>query len=120
MLATSTGGLRGILPDWGKIDESDYVCFLDEKFRKSEYDCLTYNNIRHVVFLMILIIIIKSFLALTTTMMIKFEKKDVIPEERFIIKRIFLLLNRQMGKVVMTKILFALQIEIITGTLVGL
>ena len=108
LLASSSGGLRGILPDWGKIDESDYVCFLDDKFRKADFDCLTYNNIRHIVFITFLVVLLKCFLALSTTIILYYEKKDVIPEERFFLKKILLLLNRQMGRVVLTKILFAL------------
>ena len=120
LLATSSGSLKSILPDWGKIDESDYVCFLDEKFRKSNFECLTYNNIRHVFLITILVVLIKSFLALSSTIIMFYEKKNVIPEERSIFKRVLLLVNRQMGKVLLTKILFALQIEILTGTMVGL
>ena len=76
LLSTSTGSIKRILPDWGKIDESDYVCHLDGKFRKAEFDCLTYNNIRHVIFIVFLILIVKSFFATTTTILIFFEKKD--------------------------------------------
>ena len=94
LIASSSGGLRRILPDWGKIDESDYVCFIDEKFRKAEFDCLTYNNIRHVVFIFLLIMVIKSILAFSTTIILRYENKELIPEERFFVKKILFLLNR--------------------------
>lgn len=118
-------GFRGMFPNILKIDESNYICFLDTKLQEAGYSCLTFNNVHYIFFIIIPLLIIKLLLKLLVIIVI--NRNEQFKRLKYVnmhnapwYVRLIKTLNFHISSTLFTKVVFAVQIDALTGAMIGL